>query len=263
MNYITTNILLDCLNFVSFCLIVIMFRYKNHIFLRRPPNHLKMKRLRKNLFAILLINSALLCAQEAVKEPFLDDFKGTATVTNNGISLIPSFSLGDPALLFDLKFTKGRLSFEPDMRFALEGKPWTMVFWFRYKAIEKEKFSLRIGAHPALNYRTVSVLRNGQPENIIESRRYLAAEVAPTYKITNNTGIGLYYLHGRGFDEGVKKSHFFVLNSYFNNLYISKQIYFNISPQTYYLRLDDSEGYYLVGFITLAKKISRFPFPPY
>ncbi|MFC4218790.1 hypothetical protein [Flagellimonas marina] len=202
------------------------------------------------LFATLLYQGY---SQEGERK-FLDDFKGMASVTHNGISLVPSFSLGDPALLFDLKFTKGKLSFEPDMRFALEGKPWSFLFWFRYKAVEKERFSLRVGAHPALNFRTVTVIRDGQPEEILESRRYLAAEIAPNYKLGENTGIGIYYLHGRGFDEGVKQTNFLVLNSYFNNLNITKDLYFNISPQTYYLRMDDKEGFYAVGFVTLAKR---------
>ena len=49
-------------------------------------------------------------------KPFLDDFRGTASVTHNGISLVPSFSLGEPAAIFDVKMTKGKFSFEPDMR---------------------------------------------------------------------------------------------------------------------------------------------------
>jgi hypothetical protein len=185
---------------------------------------------------------------------FLDDFSGSASVTQNGISLVPSFSLGDPAAIFDLKFTKGRLSFEPDMRFALEGKPWSFLFWFRYKAIQNERFSLRIGAHPALNFRTISVIRNGQPEELLESRRYLAAEIVPNYQISDKVSIGMYYLRGRGFDEGLKNSDFLTLNTSFNNLFISEKLYFNVSPQVYYLRLDDLTGYYAVGFVTLAKK---------
>ena len=139
---------------------------------------------------VTLVVSLLLStmyAQESGSEnhpKFLDDFRATASITHNGVSLVPSFSLGDPALLFDLKFTKGKLSFEPDMRFSLEGKPWTMLFWLRYKAIEKEKFSLRVGAHPGLNFRTVKVIRNGQNEELLESRRYIGAEVVPNYKIT-------------------------------------------------------------------------------
>ncbi len=187
-------------------------------------------------------------------EPFLDDFKGTASITHNGISLVPSFSLGDPAAIIDLKFTKGRLSFEPDMRFALEGKPWSFLFWFRYKAIEKERFSLRIGAHPALNFRTVSVIRDGQTEQLLESRRYLAAEIVPNYKITEKVTVGVYYLRGQGFDAGIKTTNFVVLNASFTNLNISEELYFNVSPQTYYLTTDNLKGFYVAGFLTLAKK---------
>ncbi|WP_201741865.1 hypothetical protein [Flagellimonas alvinocaridis] len=207
-----------------------------------------------NLLLVLFVTLFYQGYSQEDERKFLDDFRGSASVTHNGISLVPSFSLGDPALLFDLKFTKGKLSFEPDMRFALEGKPWSFLFWFRYKAVQKERFSLRVGAHPALNFRTVSVIRDGQSEEILESRRYLAAEIAPSYKLGENTGIGIYYLHGRGFDEGVKQTNFLVLNSYFNNLNITKDLHFNISPQTYYLRMDDKEGFYAVGFVTLAKR---------
>ena len=209
----------------------------------------------KNLMILLVVflYSFNARAQDET-EPILDDFSGTASVTQNGISLVPSFSLGDPALLVDLKFTKGKLSFEPDMRFALEGKPWSFIFWLRYKAIEKERFSLRLGAHPALTFNTVNVIRDGRPVELLESRRYLAAEVAPNYKISDRVGVGVYYLYGRGLDEGVKNTHFMVLNSFFSNLYISEKLYFNISPQAYYLVSDDLKGFYIVGFFSLIKK---------
>ncbi|SKB65552.1 hypothetical protein SAMN05660866_02599 [Maribacter arcticus] len=232
------------------------------LFLHCNTNKLLMKLTTsaiKNLITLLLIflSGFNTMAQEET-ESFLDDFRGTASVTNNGFSLVPSFSLGDPALLFDLKFTKKKLSFEPDMRFALEGKPWSFVFWLRYKAIENERFSLRLGAHPALNFRTVNIVRNGEPEELLETRRYLAYEVAPTFKVSDNVGLGAYYLYGHGFDEGVKNTHFMVLNSYFNNLHISEELYLNISPQAYYLLTDDLKGFYLVGFVSLIKK--NFPF---
>ena len=209
----------------------------------------------KNLFVLLLI---FICgfntwAQEATN-PLLDDFRGSVSVTNNGFSLVPSFSLGDPAFLVDLKFTKGKLSFEPDMRFALEGKPWTFIFWLRYKAIEKERFSLRLGAHPALIFGTANVVRDGQPEDILESRRYLAAEVAPNYRISDKVELGVYYLYGHGFDAGVKNTHYMSLNTSFTNMYISEKWYFNVSPQAYYLLTDDLKGFYIVGFVSLIKK---------
>ncbi|MEC7770335.1 MAG: hypothetical protein VX798_04080 [Bacteroidota bacterium] len=201
--------------------------------------------------SLLVFNVSL--AQEE-KKPFLDDFSGTASVTNNGISLVPSFSLGDPALIFDLKFRKGRLSFEPDMRFALEGKPWTFIFWWRYKAVEKEKFSLRVGAHPAINFRTIPIVRNGASEDILEARRYVAAEVVPTFKVAENIDVGMYYLHARGFDDGVKQTNFVVFTSTFKNLYVTDQYYFDITPQAYFLATDDLQGYYVAGFLSFRKK---------
>ena len=128
------------------------------------------------------------------------------------------------------------------------------MFWYRYKAIQKERFSLRIGAHPALNFRTVNVIRNGFAEELLESRRYLAAEIVPNYKISNKVSIGMYYLRGQGFDNGLKTTNFLVLNSAFTNLYISEQFHLNISPQVYYLTTDDDQGYYVAGFISFGKK---------
>lgn len=207
------------------------------------------------LFAILV--GFMVSGQEQRQKPPLEFF-GTATVTNNGISLIPSFSLGEPALLFDLKLRKGRFSFEPDMRFALEGKPWSFVFWFRYLAVEKKRFTLRVGAHPAMNFRTVDVSKDGVDQEIIQTRRYIAAEIAPNYRLTDKIYVGMYYLRGWGFDEGVKNTNFLVLNSSFNNLFITKEIYLNVSPQVYFLKTDNDTGYYAVAFLNLAKK--NFPF---
>ena len=95
---------------------------------------------------------------------------------------------------------------------------------------KKERFSLRVGAHPALNFRTVSVIRNGQTEELLESRRNVAAEVVPNYKVSDKVSVGIYYLRGQGFDEGVKTTNFVVLNALLANLFISEQLYFNISP---------------------------------
>ena len=157
-------------------------------------------------------------------------------------------------MLVDLKFRKGRFSIEPDLRLALEGKPWSMLFWFRYQAIEKKRFSLRTGIHPALNFRTIEILRNGASENILEARRYLAGELVPNYQIKDNWSVGMFYLHGRGFDEGTKQVNFLVLNTSVSNISISNDLYLNFTPQAYYLTQDDLKGFCTAGFLTLGKK---------
>ena len=196
-------------------------------------------------------------AQDTPPRPILDRFYGNIQLTNNGISLVPTFSLGDPALLFDLKFVRGRHSFEPDMRFALEGKPWAFLFWYRYQAVEKGKFSLRTGMHPAVNFRTETVIRDGQQEDLMEARRYLAFEAAPGYSLSEHVRVGVYYLTAFGFDEGVKRTHFLTLNAGFSDISLGKRLYAEVSPQVYYLRMDDEDGLYATAAVNL--RLREFP----
>ena len=81
------------------------------------------------LWAIVLLTADFSAAQDKNGVGVIDHFSGQVTVTNNGISLIPSFSLGEPAALFNLSMGRGRFSFDPELRFALEGKPWSFIFW--------------------------------------------------------------------------------------------------------------------------------------
>lgn len=87
------------------------------------------------LYLTLVMLSIPLSGQEKVSTENNLHVAGSAGLTNNGISLIPNFSLGDPAAIFNLSVSKGRLSFETDFNFSLEGKPWFILYWLRYKEI--------------------------------------------------------------------------------------------------------------------------------
>lgn len=183
---------------------------------------------------------------------------GAVTVTNNGISLLPTFSLGKPAVLFDMNVGNKRLSFEPQFRFSLEGKPWTFLFWWRYKLLKTNRFAINVGAHPAIAFTTTPVSINGVTSETIVAQRYLAAEFSPNYFITNDISIGIYYLYGHGFEEGAtKNTHFLTINSNFSNIKLSKQFYMKVVPQVFYLKMDEKDGYYVTATLTLAKR--NFP----
>ncbi len=79
----------------------------------------------------------------------------TATITNNGISLIPTFSLGKPATILTMSLGKGRFSFDPELRYSLEAKPWSLMLWARYKVLKINRLLLTLGGHPALVFKTV------------------------------------------------------------------------------------------------------------
>jgi hypothetical protein len=186
-------------------------------------------------------------------------FSGTITATNNGISLLPNFSLNKPALLFDLSMAKGRVSFDPMFRFAMEGKPWTFVFWGRYKLINKKNFSMGIGAHPSFVFKTITVASNGTSNEYLTTQRYLAWEASPTFYVNKNINVGIYYLGSHGLTNDLTQyTTFIAAKSTFSNINISDKLRLAISPQFYYLKQDEKDGIYVTGTVALSKKNSPF-----
>jgi hypothetical protein len=183
---------------------------------------------------------------------------GAVSVTNNGISIVPSFSLGKPAIQFNMYMGKNRLSFEPDIRFSLAGKPWSMLFWGRYKVVTGSRFNMNVGAHLGLNYITSPQLINGDTNTTTVTRRYLATEVFPRYSLTKNISVGIYYLYSHGLDAGtIGNTNFVTFNTNFSDIKISDQFFIGFNPQFYYLKLDAEDGFYFTSTLTVAKK--NFP----
>jgi hypothetical protein len=185
-------------------------------------------------------------------------FGGAVTVTNNGISLIPNFTLGKPAAIFDMSAGRGKLSFEPQFRFALTGKPWSFIFWWRYKLLNTDKFQVSLGAHPSFLFRNSTFQVDSVSKDYITVQRYLAGEMTPTYSITKDISVGLYYLYSYCFTQDVvKNTNFLVLRFNFSNIKLSKQFFMKFNPQVYYLKMDNDDGFYFSSALTLAKR--NFP----
>jgi len=181
------------------------------------------------------------------------DFSGDATITTQGISIVPALSLGKPAAIFNLSIGK-RLRFEPDLRFSLEGKPWSFLFWFRYDLFNTDKFKLRIGAHPAINFITESAKINGATRDMIEARRFVAGELNSSYSITNNVSAGIYYLHGHGFDPATPANTDYIsFKSNISDIHLFQDFLLTFNPQFYYLKIDKTGGFYIASGVTLSK----------
>lgn len=216
--------------------------------------------------SLLLIIPGILCFVQGANAqqlniPKKEDFRfgGGASVTNNGISLLPTFTLGKPAAIFDLNLAGKRFSFEPQFRFALEGKPWSMIFWWRYKVVHSSKFQLKVGAHPAIAFRKTNVLLNNRPREVLLPQRYLASEISPNYMLSKGTSIGTYLLYSRGLEpEAVRNTLFITLNANFSNIRLGKGFVFKINPQVYRLKMDQQSGYYVTSTFTLVKEGSPF-----
>ena len=187
-------------------------------------------------------------------------FTGTISVTNNGISLIPTFSLGKPAAIFELSAGRKRFSFDPQMRFNLEnGKPWSFVFWMRYKLVETEKFKLNIGTHSSFVFSNTTITTNGVVKEVITTKRFWASELSPQYALSKHVSLGVYYLYAHRIDiDATKNTHFLALNSRISNINLSHQFYMTVVPQVFYLKLDEKDGFYMNATLTLAKHNSPF-----
>lgn len=211
------------------------------------------------LFVVLFTSYGLHSfSQQADSTKSIKHFSGTASITNNGIALVPNFSLEKPAAIFIMSLGGERFSVDPDIRFGLNGKPWTMLFWARYKILTKSKLRLHTGVHLGLNYRNTPITINNIPSENSIARRYLAAELAPNYYFTKNISTGVYYLYSRGLDNGTtKNNHFVTLNANFSHLALNKDFYLRFNPQVFYLYQDGREGFFVTGLVAFAK--NNFP----
>ena len=180
---------------------------------------------------------------------------GAVTATNNGISLVPAFSLGKPAAIFDLSVQRKKFSFDPQLAFGVrDAKPWYFVFWLRYKLIESSKFNVGIAMHPGFLFSTQKFNVNSLSKEYMTTSRFFVGCLTPNYLIANNVSVGLYLQQAKGYNSDLKNAGFYGINMNFSNISLGKEFFMRATPQLYYLKNDDLDGSYFSANITLAKR---------
>lgn len=175
-------------------------------------------------------------------------FSGMLGLTNNGFSIVPSFSLNSPAVLLQLSWRKQKFSVDPDFRLTPDARKGSMIFWLRYYPVQGQKFSLRTGIHPSFLYQIREIEENGTTTEITQMRRFIAWELAPNYQIKKNWGIGLYYLQGNAMqNDGPQTTHFVNFYTSIANLKIGRDFRLRLVPAVYYLNLDGYSGNYFTA----------------
>ena len=212
----------------------------------------------QKIFFILLISHQIIFAQKIDSSKTIKHFSGVITATNNGISLLPNFSLGKPAVLFDMSFGGPKLSFDPMLRFAMNGKPWAFIFWFRYKLAAEKKFNMSVGAHPAFIFRETTLPSNGVSKNYLTAIRFIASEATPTYVFNKHLSLGVHYLYSHGLTKDItQNTHFVAIRTPISNIPLGRAFIFSIIPQFYFLKMDSKSGTY----INATAILSRHNFP--
>jgi hypothetical protein len=180
------------------------------------------------------------------------EVSGAVNVNTKGISLVPALTLGRPAAIFDLAVRKGDVSFEPQLRFALDGKPWSFLLWGRYRAVTTDKFRLTVGGHPAFSFKSTTTAEGG---DLIEVRRYVAADVTPTWTLSPRVSTGAYYLYSHGIDRGAPPhTHFVAARAYLSNIQVFGDYVVHAAPQLYYLRTSGRDGTYVGASASVGRR---------
>jgi len=210
-----------------------------------------------NLVLLMLLLSNALSAQN--NDEVTSRFGGAVTVQSKGISTIPNLTLGKPAIIFDMSVGR-RLTFEPQFRFALEGKPWAMVFWWRYKIFTDNKFTMDARANYSLAFKTIMNYdaSSEASQEIIRTTRYWAGALTPNYQFNKYIGFGMYLFYTRGIEEFITRNTYMVsFRPSVSNIPVTKNIAVRIVPEIYYLKMDDKDGVYLNTSLLINKK--NFP----
>jgi hypothetical protein len=218
-----------------------------------------MNKLKGMTFFCLVLFSQILVAQnENSAAPKINNFTAAVTIQSKGISTIPNLTLGRPAIAFDLKLGR-KLTFEPQFRFALDGKPWAMVFWWRYYQSIGDKFKVTYHTNYSLSYKTInSYTSTGSSQEMIRTTRYLVGAIEPNYRINNYVGVGAYLFYNYGMETFITRNTYMVsFRPTFSNIPIVKDVTLSIVPEIYSLIMDKDEGVFLNSRFLIRKK--NFP----
>lgn len=184
----------------------------------------------------------------------INNFTGVVTFQTKGISTIPNLTLGKPAAVFDMKMGR-KLTFEPQFRFALDGKPWAMVFWWRYYSTIGSKFRMIFSTNYSLSYKTVTNATYDPPQQNIRTTRYLVGAIEPIYQVNKYFDLGMYLFYNYGIEKFItRNTYMFSFRPAISNIPVTKNIAARINPEIYYLKLDKNDGIYFNARFLVTKK---------
>lgn len=203
---------------------------------------------------ISVANSLLDSTMARVPVPTL--IKGNLQLTNNGISPVPYFTLGEPALLTNLYLTKGRLSFSPEFNFDLKAKPWSFNTWLRYNLIRTKRYNFYLGSNFSIIFKRLDpkLLKED-----LQAQRYQMLDIMMTYKIDHKKLLSFYYWKTSTLDHlGITSSHFVMLALQIDNILKSENTVISFRPSVFVINNTlPFSGLFMSQITTISTK--KFP----
>lgn len=180
---------------------------------------------------------------------------GTISLNSNGIASIPAFSLDKPAIIAAITLAKNRFSYEPQLAYSLDLRPWIIDNWLHYKLVDKPAFEFRTGVDISTFFSEYKV----QDEVIWQGQRYFAIELTGVYKISPNSSLSFTYLNDRGQDQGTLIGHFFNLVGERSEINIGKNVLLSATLQLFYINYEgNNDGLFISPKI--SSSVRNVPF---
>lgn len=162
---------------------------------------------------------------------------GTISLNTNGISSIPAFSLGKPAVIASVSLIKNRFSYDPQLAYGLNFKAWFIDSWLHYKLIDRPHFEFRPGFNFSTFFSDYTVHNETtlKDETIRQAQRYFTLEFTGIYKFSSNSSLTFGYWNDRGQDKGTLMGHFFNLVGEKSDISIGKSVLLTVDLQIFYI----------------------------
>lgn len=188
--------------------------------------------MRELLCFIFIFISTLAFTQEktdTTKNPL--KFSGVFSLNSNGIAAIPAFSLGKPAFITYLSLKRNRFSYEPQLSYTFNLKPWVIDNWFHYRLIDKPGFELRATFDASMFFSDTKI----SDTVVWLGQRYATFGFTGIYKITRESSFSLIAWYDRGLDKGTLIGYYFNLVADRSDIGIGKHGLMAVNFQVFYV----------------------------
>lgn len=177
------------------------------------------------------------------------------SINSNGISSIPSFSLGAPALIAAPTFTKGRFNYEPVLAYDFDIQPWFIDNWFRYKIVDRQKFEFRTGLNFSMYFSDYKL----PDETLLKGQRYWAVEFTSVYKPSSRSFVSGAYWRDMGQDPGTITGNYLAIMGELSEIALGKNILLAANLHLFYIDYNgENDGLFISPKLTTS--VRNLPF---
>ena len=169
---------------------------------------------------------------------------GNVQLTNNGVSPVPIFALGKPAIMGSAIMRKGKFYFNPEFNLGIDAKPWTIFSRVGYYLLEKKKLTIGLAVNTNWFFQQNKPIINDQEYQV---QQYYSFEFNGEYRPkANQRFIFAYWRSDKLSRAGVLFEDFVNIAYCFDNIKFGDKNIINTRPSFFYL---EDHGW-VKGFFT-------------